>query len=364
MMMHLETRKKRAFEKLRQAQVSLTSFEQSKQQNELKQASDRLDEALAIDPNYLRAIYYRGLVRDMMGKSHEAVEDFREVIEHSPPFLPEARYNLGVATFHHYGDDKLNEAVEEFQEVVKSTHDPALKLRARAFIAHAYAVMMIPRLAEKTEDCRKINEFLASNSARQHVEKYHKLSLTQSKELASEIEAPTLDSATRDEIKWRLCNTRAVQRMFYTDYFERDRVKKLKEAEEALQEADNLNPLNWSIYCNLGSTYMRLGHWIKKEKQGVNSEQQAEEYFGKAIQRLDKVIAELLPNYDFALYEKGRVYRLWGNFPEAKLWLKQASQKKENERAVSNRTLKCELERVELESTDYPFLRSDHPKAS
>lgn len=359
MTMHLETKDRQAFDKLREAQLSLSLFERSKQRSELQNARDKLKEALDIDPQYLRAVYYRGLIRDMLGEAKEAVVDFKLVLDQRPPFLPEVKYNLGVATFHQYGNKNLDEAIKQFTDVIDSTRNPALRLRAGAFMAHAYAVMMIPKLDVKTDDCEKVNEFLGSESARKHVSKYYHLSKDQSEKLAAELKTDKrLDQRTAVEITWRLCNTRAVQRMFYTDYFDGKRVEKLREAEEALLEADNLNPNNWSIYCNLGSTYMRLGHWIKTDRKDAKTAQEAEVYFGKAIERLDKVIDELLPNYGFALYEKGRVYRLKENFAAAKDWLSKAWEIKKN-RAVSDGTLKCELERAKAESTDYPFLRPD-----
>jgi tetratricopeptide (TPR) repeat protein len=352
--MHLETSKRGAFQKLQEAQKSLTSFAHSKARSELTQAKKALEQALDIDPHYLRAVYYRGLVRDMLGQPKEAVGDFRLVLDQRPPFLPEVRYNLGVATFHQYGFKNLSNAVQQFQEVINSTEQPALKIRARAAMAHAYAVMMIPQPG-RTDDCQAINEFLASDNAREHVEKYYRLSEAESDQLASEIKTGTLDPETEHEIRWRLGNTRAVQRMFYTDYFDEDRIEKLLEGEQALIEADLLNPRNWSLYCNRASTYMRLGHWTKRTKKDENSKRQAEEYFGKAIEILNEVINDLLPNYGFALYEKGRVYRLWGNFDAASVWLNKALDVTEN-RAVSDTTLKCELQRVELKSTDYPYL--------
>ena len=355
--MHLETKNRRAFQRLQEAQLSLTAFKQSKKRMELEKAGQKLTEALNLDPNYLRAVYYRGLVRDMLGNPKEAIGDFRLVLDQRPPFVPEVKYNLAIATFHQYGFKNLSNAVEQFKEVINSTEEPALEVRARAAVAHAYAVMMIPQPG-KTDDCQAINEFLASDNAREHVEKYYRLSKIQTDQVTYEIESGNLDPDTQHEIRWRLGNTRAVQRMFYTDYFDENRIEKLLEGEQALIEADLLNPRNWSLYCNRASTYMRLGHWIKRTKKDENSKRQAEEYFGKAIEILNEVINDLLPNYGFALYEKGRVYRLWGNFDEAFVWLRKALDITEN-RAVGDTTLKCELQRVELESTDYPYLSPD-----
>jgi tetratricopeptide (TPR) repeat protein len=358
-MMHLETKHRQAFERFREAQLSLSLFQQSKERTELEKARKNLEEALTIDPKYLRAIYYRGLVRDMLGQPSEAAKDFRLVSDEKPPFLAEAKYNLGVATFHQYGSKKINDALKEFEDVIQSTRNPALRLRAGAFVAHSYALMMIPTPPDKT-DCDKVNQFLASEAARQHVARYHRLSVDQSERMAAELKRPkgSTNEVTDVEVRWRLCNTRAVQRMFYTDYFADGRLEKLREGEKALLEADGLNPRNWSVYCNLGSTYMRLAHWSMERPPEARNVNEAEECFEKAIHYLDVVIAELLPNYGFALYEKGRVYRLWERFDEAEHWLRKAWEV-EKDRAVSDETLKCELERAKLESTDYPFLRAD-----
>jgi tetratricopeptide (TPR) repeat protein len=352
--MHLETKNREAFEQLREAQLSLNLFQESKHRSDLEKACGNLKQALQIDPQYLRALYYRGLVNDMMGKSTAAVSDFEAVLKESPPFVVEVKYNLGVATFHRYGHPNLKHAIDYFKDVLENTGSEALQLRARAGIAHAYAMIMIPKLKEKTEDCQKVENYLRSEDARDHVSEYHKMSVDESEKLAKALKRhKRLEKPLADEMTWRLCNTRAVQRMFLTDYFEQDRIEKLLEAENYLREADTISPNNWSVYCNFASTYMRLGHWLKTQKDAAGAE--VETYFQQAIGRLDNVILELLPRYGFALYEKGRVCRLSGDFKNAETYLKEALTIAEEDRAVSTQTLNCELWRVERQSTDYPF---------
>lgn len=358
MAMNLDTRYPQAFDRLREARQSLDRFKQGKEREQLKMAAQLITEALQIDPQYLRAFYYRGMVKDLLGQPGEAASDFELVLNQRPPFLTEVKYNLGVAYFHKYGHPNLKTAISHFEDVIESTDNQALRLFARAGIAHAYAVMMIPRPDKKTESCAEAEEFFRSEKAREHVAKYHELSAEETNRALAELSgARDVMKDLRNEIKWRLCNTRAVQRMFYTDYFSESRLEKLKEAEVALIEADERSPLNWSVYCNLGSTYMRLGYWLNAEAKEPEEKKQAEDYFDQAIKRLDKVIKDLLPNYGFALYETGRVYRLRGDFDQALLFFKKAEDIKKD-RAVSDETLRCERERAEKRSTDYPFLSS------
>lgn len=358
MAMNLETKYPQAFDRLRQAQASLAQFKRRKDKKQLELANQFISEAIDIDPQYLRAFYYRGMVNDMLGHAVEAVKDFELVLSQNPPFLEEVKYNLGVAYFHRYGQPNLKIAIQQFEAVVESAENPSLRLSALAGITHAYAVMMIPRPKQVIEDCREYEEFLQSSEARDHVAHYYNLSAKSSSRLARELEDQEgLPDAVTNEIKWRLCNTRAVQRMFYTDYFDDNRIEKLKEAETALVEADRRNPNYWSIYCNMGSTYMRLGYWLSVGAEDSEVLKEAVGYFNKAVERLGRVIEELLPNYGFALYELGRVYRLSGNFEQALIFFDQAREIPERDRAVSDRTLRCERERAENESTDFPFVR-------
>jgi len=359
--MHLETKNPRAFEYLRAAQLSLSKFQQLKNREQLEHANRKLGKAIEVDPNYLRALYYRGLVNDMLGQPRLAAADFELVLKQEPPFLTEVKYNLGVAIFHQYGPPNLELAIEYFKDVIKSTNDKALQLRARAGIAHAYAVMMIPNPPEEdAQDCEKVDTFLGSAVAKEQVSKYHNLSLTESERLKSELDKQKrLPSSIKEEIGWRWRNTCAVQHMFYTDYFSENRIERLHEAETKLSEADKISPDNWSINSNIGSTCMRLGYWLKVSS-AVDCEQ-IEEYFKKAITRLDYVIDKLYPRYGFALYEKGRVYRLKGDFQKASEFLREAREVPARDRAVGDATLKCEKRRVAKQESDYPYLASLNP---
>src|ERR1051326_2267810 len=359
-MMSLDTKSWPAFEYLRDAQLSLSEFERLKDRAQLEKANQKLGAAIALDPNYLRAFYYRALVNDMLGQPRQAAEDLQLVLTQDPvtdpSFVTEVRYNLGVATFHQYGHKNLQDAIKLFDQVMKSTNDSALQLRAHAGIAHAYAVMMIPAPPEEdAKDCEKVDVFLASKAAQEHVSKYHNLSLQCSDKLKTELDQQKhLSPAVRDEIRWRWRNTCAVQRMFYTDYFEEKRIERLREAEEKLKEADEISPKNWSIKCNIASTYMRLGYWLNKTKPADNEENK--KYFETAIKLLDEVLKDLYPDYGFALYEKARVYRLEGDFEQAETFLRKAEGVPARDRAVGNTTLKCELHRVDKKKRDYPFI--------
>ena len=355
-MMSLETKSWRAFKHLRNAQVSLSEFEKFKNRDQLVYASKDLGAAIKLDPNYLRARYYRGLVNDMLGQPRRAAEDLLIVLGQDPPFVTEVRYNLGVATFHLYGHDNLKKAIGLFEQVIESTSDEALRLRARAGIAHAYAVLMIPSPPKDIrDDCEKVDAFLASPTTQEYVAKYYDLSFKESEKLITELhQQKDLPQAVNDEIRWRWRNTSAVQRMFYTDYFAEDRIEQSHEAEQLLSEADEISPKNWTIKCNIASTYMRLGYWLRIAKPPATEE--IKKYFETAITVLDEVLKELYLDYGFALYEKARVYRLKGDFEKAKTFLLKAKDVPEPDRAVSSTTLDCEWYRANLGRTDYPYI--------
>jgi tetratricopeptide (TPR) repeat protein len=384
MMMHPETTKTEAFNLVTQAQSYIQKYNELRELGEmvpahasLKSAAEKLNKAVMEDPKYLGALYYRGVVGDLRGKATDAVKDleivlkgvkeFTQKYEKCWPTIEQVKYNLAVAYYHRYGHTNLEAAAGYFEQVMKETKEsnPRLYLLAQAGLAQAYAMRMIPTLPRDGtyEQCVA---HLHSPEVRKDVKKYFESSTAQSNEVLAELEKKAKgfeDSA--DEIGWIAYNARAIALMYYTDFYEDERLEKLADALDALAKAEALSPKNWSLYCNFGSAYMRLGHWLQAQSEAnaaapppVRSVETlvpaATESFVKAEKRLTEVIEVLRKNYGFALYELGRNYRLMGSFGDALKKFAAARRIPVSDRAVSDDRLNFERTRAERKLTDYP----------
>ena len=117
----------------------------------------RIDDALSKDRNYGLAIFYKGVVLDLMGKPADAPSYFDRLLKEcdSRELEIETRFNLGVVNYHRYSHPFLVLARNYFDEVIKSDADPALKSMAKAYLAQTHAIWMRPSHAQLPDkpDC-------------------------------------------------------------------------------------------------------------------------------------------------------------------------------------------------------------------
>lgn len=342
--MHIDTPNARAFELVGDALVALDGFQQSKERQQLEKATCHLQEAIKEDPEYLRAIYYMGVAQDLIGKPKDAVNKFTEVLNglkgvslvQTPAFPIEVRYNLGTAYYHCYSKEELDKAAEFFTSVTEQTKEKTIRNLAYASLAQTYAQRMIHR--EKADDYANKAEEAAKN-ALNDVRVY--LIRTFLNWLSfSPIELETL---------WIAYNARGLVAMYLSDDFSdfrqgtrcyQQKIKDLEEAEHYFNTALRYSYDNWAIYCNLGSTHMRRGYWMKQQ---TDPSLPYSEKFDKARDYLKDVTKRLRPNYGFALYEIGRTHRLQGQWEKAICYFEQALNIEESSRNVSDKTVKREL---------------------
>jgi tetratricopeptide (TPR) repeat protein len=401
MEMHPETTNIEAFDLVARAQSEIEKYSESLQQgmvlvaNErLRSAAQSLNRALVEDPRYLSALYYRGVVQDLRGKASDAVKDLLHVLraveefvrtyKNCWPTMEQVKYNLAVAYYHRYGHPNLEEAARYFKEAMQEIEGKNRRLYclAQAGVAQAYAMRMIPSLRGTYEQCLS---HLKSQEVKDDVDKYFKLSRTESDGVLDELKKESENKGSSaednrsdvadsiDEINWIAYNARAISLMYYTDFNDAERLKKLNSALHALEKADTYSPKNWSVYCNFGSAHMRLGHWLQvqhddgisavrqsradarpPEPRAVPLEPEAKKHFDKAEERLREVVNTLLRGYGFALYELGRIYRLMGKFDDAVTEFAKARAVPVAERAVSDDRLNFEEARAKRSLTDYP----------
>lgn len=346
--MHINTTNARAFELVGDALVALDGFQQSKELQQLEKATSHLQEALKEDPKYLRAIYYMGVAKDLIGKPKDAVKKFKEVLDglegvslvQTPTFPIEVRFNLGTAYYHCYSKEELDEAAESFTSVTEQTKEKTIQNLAYASLAQTYAQRMIHRIN--------------ANSYADKAEKAAKKALN---DMRSNLIRTFLNFLSFKPIEretfWIAYNARGLAAMYRSDDFSdftkgtrsyEEKMKDLEQAENYFKTALRYSPDNWAIYCNLGSTHMRRGYWMKQE-QGKSLPFSDE--FDKARKSLLDVTERIKPNYGFALYEIGRTYRLQGEWSQAINRFEQALDIEESSRNVSTKRVERELNLAE-----------------
>jgi len=339
MSMNLETKNKEAFRLVNDAVWDIDGYKRSKELGRLVSASEKLERAIQIDPSYMHALFYGAMVNDLIGKPKDATEQLERLLAAQPPFGAEIRYNLAVAYYHRYSHRYLEKAAEHFSSVISETQNVALELLARAGLAQTHAMWIIQPNKDQPNKEEALKHF---NESRMQYE----LVLRELERVV------TLDRAVQDEVRWTALNARGMSLMYYTDYFcqKDEAVSRLSEALGSLMDADKYSPNNWANYCDIGSAHMRLGYWLDTNPRP----QEADGHFQEAHRRLEEVIESLRPGYGFALYEKGRVYRLMGDFDEAVIYFLKALEVNEVYRDVSNNTVNREKKLAEEGSRRFP----------
>ncbi|MDQ3667953.1 MAG: tetratricopeptide repeat protein [Acidobacteriota bacterium] len=314
------------------AMSDLDHYKQSRELERLISANDKLEKAISLDPKCMRFLFYGAMVNDLVGKAKDAAEKLEKLLRQNPPSADEVEYNLGVAYYHRYSHKWLEKADAHFRAVIDKSENTCLKLLAHAGLAQTHAMWIIQRDPKNPDERAALEHFSRSEEECNLV--------------SAEIQdAEDLDEAIRSEIKWTIFNARGMSLMYYTDYFENqeEKIRKLGEALKSLTEADRYSPKNWANYCDLGSVNMRLGYW-----RGLESD------FQMALQYLREVVTKLRPNYGFAMYEIGRVFRLIGEFEEAINWFDAALQIDPDYRDVGNDTVNREKDRAARGGRDFP----------
>src|SRR5882672_9835666 len=132
MNMHLESTNREAFELVTDALVYLDQYRDSRDVSVLGSAKLKLRAAKDKDPAYFRAHYFDAIVDDLAGHPDDAVLTFTRLLEQRPVFADEVRYNLGVAWYHQYRHQALDNAIDLFTAVVRSSANHLLRLLAHA----------------------------------------------------------------------------------------------------------------------------------------------------------------------------------------------------------------------------------------
>ena len=124
----------------------------------LNNAADRLETALALDPDYVLAEYNLGVVYASLGRHTEARDTFKALSQKESKYRLAAAYNLGLAYYHIRQDWAFKLAREMFQQVLNAlpsapVDDGERQLRALAQCGLAlFHAQMIERDIKDAQD--------------------------------------------------------------------------------------------------------------------------------------------------------------------------------------------------------------------
>jgi tetratricopeptide (TPR) repeat protein len=140
-------------------------------------------------------------------------------------------------------------------------------------------------------------------------------------------------------------NAQALAEMNFTDFFlpKLEKLRRLGKALEWLKQNFANFPFDSDYRCDLASCHLRIGMWSKDTRE-----------FDKADQLLCEVTRQLHENYGFALFERGRIARLRGNFPEAMGFFENARAIGERLRNVTDARVEREIALTQEQSANYP----------
>src|SRR5262249_6822298 len=143
------------------------------------------------------------------------------------------------------------------------TGDAALRALARAGLAQAHAMRMIPKLPDRPDFADVQRHFDAAMDLAGAV--VRELPRRRRRPPAPGRETP----ASAREIEWMALNARGMALMYSSDYlpapdapkWRSQRAAALRRAIDQLQRADRVSPNNWANDCDRASATMRLAYY-------------------------------------------------------------------------------------------------------
>ena len=262
---------------------AIDRYYQERDVADIDHAAERIDDALSKDRNYGLAIFYKGVVLDLMGKPADAPSYFDRLLKEcdSRELEIETRFNLGVVNYHRYSHPFLVLARNYFDEVIKSDADPALKSMAKAYLAQTHAIWMRPSHAQLPDKRQTVTP-----EVRSHIEEHFRACQELVEEFRSENSGDPRLIATYE-------NANGMAQMYYTDHLALDLVSKrehLESARKSLLEADHQLPRDWANTCDLGSLELRWGVLQRNDPQSGDT---SDSHFAESRKRLESVTTTL-----------------------------------------------------------------------
>src|SRR5947209_4618314 len=122
-------------ELVNEALKDINTYKESRNLDYLKLAVDKLGQARAEDPKDKSALFFSGVVYDLIGMPKDAVKQFERMLQEDPSRRTEIEYNLAIACYHQYSHGWLKKADEHFNAVLHNTSNLILQLLAHAGLA-------------------------------------------------------------------------------------------------------------------------------------------------------------------------------------------------------------------------------------
>ncbi len=296
MPLSLTTDSRQSFESVSKGLRAIDQYCKGRDISDIEEAASLIDAAIRHDKDYALAVFYKGMVLDLIGTPADAVAYFQKVLDESdePALKVRAKFNLGVAYYHQYSHEWLVCAKECLEWVVANADSEDLMLLSKAVLARTHAMWMRPSSGQNPKDG------VVAKHIRTHFDECSLL-----------VKALRDEKATNPRILATYENAWGAANMYITDHVAKDvseRRSHLSEARKSLVKAVDEMPKDWAITCNLGSLELRQGVLAK---YCGNTKAEIEECYGKAERHLKRVKDELRPGYGFALYELGILYRVW-----------------------------------------------------
>src|SRR5437899_7258386 len=142
--MNTQTSSRAAFEEVTRTLREIEKYNINKNVEHLERAETALALARQEDEDYLDAVFYSGMVSDLIGRPKDAIPYFERIVREveKRDVQTEARFNLGVSYYHRYSHQFLAQAETHFLNVLRETNDSTLRNLTRAHLAQTYAMWM------------------------------------------------------------------------------------------------------------------------------------------------------------------------------------------------------------------------------
>ncbi|RNL53140.1 tetratricopeptide repeat protein [Pedobacter jejuensis] len=344
-MLQAHTLNRKAFDLFNSATIKVATYYRTLDSAILDRALADLNKSIEFDPDYFQPLNYKGIVFDLKGSPSQAINEFNSIYNQklSEGLRPEVEYNRAVANYHLYHEPNMIAAIAELSSVI---NNPSNNIRilalAKASLAQAYGMMVLH----------------AQKHGEEKVLKYFNLTVSSATEAIKFIEKHKhdFDKSFFNNAIWIAYNAEGIGLMFLDDLKldpltgKNEKIKEnLTSAVARFKKGMGYSSPNWALTCNRASANMRLGHLYKKEGKPEKSA----EYFGKAIELLNEVINHQRPNYDFALYELGRIYRFQSDMEKAITLFERAKIAGGDNPNISKEILDQNIERARSGHTDF-----------
>jgi hypothetical protein len=261
--MRIDTLNRNAFEKVTFALERIEKYYKTRDVILLEDAENALIDAINEDQEYLSAVFYLGMTKDLIGKPADAPEYFNKILNEvdDANIREEVKYNLAVSYYHRYGHKFLQDAEKLFIKVYKDTSDLLLKNISIANLAQTYAMWMQPSF-DQLKALENGKEELVYSHILEKYDSFKECNDKVRQSLKQNEKKRKKEEWYWNRIEATIDNACGMAEMYYTDYMCKKEITciedRLNKALNSLLSAEKKMPNDWANTCDIGSAYMRL----------------------------------------------------------------------------------------------------------